>query len=101
MSNKNTWVCISCGDPMGTLIGSELNPLDGVTLRTQGANLVLTCPNCGARKIWYPADPMLRVLKQLIDVIATETAKAAVRAVGAELSQLRQELSKPIGESND
>ena len=99
--SKNTWVCITCGESLGTLIGQEIMPIDKAKIRTQGANLVITCPYCGARKIWYPADPMLRVLKQLIDVIATETARAAIRAVGSELSQLRREAEKSIGESND
>jgi DNA-directed RNA polymerase subunit RPC12/RpoP len=97
---KNTWVCITCGGTLGILIGQELLPVDGAKIRTQGANLVITCPHCGSRKIWYPADPLLRVLKQLIDVIATETAKAAIKAVSNELSQLRQEAAKSIGESN-
>ena len=94
---RNTWVCISCGKDLGTLIGQELHPLEGVTLWTQGANLVVTCPKCGSRKIWYPADPLLRVLKQFIDVIASETAKSAVRAVGAER---RREAKRAIGENN-
>ena len=98
MSNKNTWVCIACGYSLGNLIGQELAPVQGVDVRTQGANLVLTCPECGTRKIWFPADPLLRVLKQLIDVVASETAKSAVRSVGSELSQLRQQQKRTIGE---
>lgn len=101
MSKNNTWVCITCGVSLGTLVGQELYPIDSAKIRTQGANLVITCPQCGARKVWYPADPMLRVLKQLIDVIASETAKSAIRAVGAELSQLRRDAENSIGEGND
>ena len=100
MSRNNTWVCIACGYVLGLLIGQELNPADKVKLRTQGANLVLTCPECGATKVWYPADPMLRVMKQFVDVIATETARAAMRAVGVERSRLRQEERNTIGEGN-
>jgi len=44
---------------------------------------------------------MLRVLKQLIDVIASETARAAVKAVSHELYQLRQDFEKSIGETNE
>lgn len=101
MSKNNTWVCISCGTSLGDLVGSELFPIDNAQVRTQGANLVITCPKCGARKVWYPADPMLRVLKQLIDVIASETARAAVKAVSHELYQLRQDFEKSIGETNE
>jgi len=95
---KDTWVCISCGVPLGDLIGQELAPREGVKIQTQGANLVVTCPECGTRKLWFPADQIVRVLKQLIDVIASETAKAAVRSVGKELSQLRRENNNTIGE---
>ena len=96
--SKNTWVCITCGHVLGDLYGQELSPRKDATIRTQGSNLVLTCGECGARKIWFPADPVVRVLKQLIDVIATETARSAVRAVSKELSQLRRDNDKTIGE---
>lgn len=95
---KTTWVCINCGNVLGDLHGQELAPKDNVSLKTQGANLVVTCPECGTRKIWFPADAVVRVMKQLIDVIASETARAAVRAVSQELSQLRHDNNKTIGE---
>lgn len=88
--SKNTWVCITCGHSLGDLYGQELSPSKDASVKTQGSNLVVTCPNCGARKIWFPADPIVRVLRQLIDVIATETARSAVRAVRKELDELRQ-----------
>jgi DNA-directed RNA polymerase subunit RPC12/RpoP len=99
--SKNTWVCIQCGNVLGDLYGQELAPKPEIKLQTQGSNLVITCPNCGHRKVWYPADPVVRVLKQLIDVIASETARSAVRAVSKELSQLRHENAKTIGEDNE
>lgn len=95
---KNTWVCINCGRVLGMLIGQELEPESDVKLRTQGANLLITCPNCDTRKTWFPADPLVRVMKQLIDVIASETARSAVYNVGRELAQARRESKKSIGE---
>lgn len=99
--SKTTWVCISCGHVLGDLYGQELAPRGDVQLKTQGSNLVITCPECGTRKIWFPADAVVRVMKQLIDVIASETARAAVRAVQQELSLVRRENSKAIGERDE
>lgn len=101
MSKANTWVCIACGRELGVLIGQELAPHQDTALRTQGSNLLVTCPSCHTRKTWYPADPLVRVLRQLIDVIASEMSRAAVRGLSKEVSQLRQSISETIGENND
>ena len=100
MSN-NTWVCIGCGKELGTLLGRELVITNGTALQTQGANLVVSCPVCSKKKVWYPSDQVLRAMNQLIDALATAMAKAAIQGISTELYQLRQQNEKPIGEEDN
>lgn len=79
------WVCIHCEHVLGEVHGGELliRVPDGHS-RTRGANLVLTCPNCKAEKVWYTADPIVRALYQLTDAVATQAAKRMVEAVSQQ-----------------
>lgn len=82
--NKGEWVCINCGKVMGHVVGGELVP-DGVpsnNLKTAGPNLAVTCDACGAVKIFFTSDNVVRAIYQLIDAIATEASKAMVSQIG-------------------
>ncbi len=74
----NDWLCINCGTKLGEVAGGELTPAVSVpstNVRTRGPNLVVVCPNCGATKQWYTADPVVRAMYQLVDALATALAK--------------------------
>ncbi len=75
---NNEWQCINCGAILGEVAGGELTPGAQVptkNIRTRGPNLVITCPNCGAVKTWYTADPVVRSMYQLVDALATALSK--------------------------
>lgn len=81
---SNEWSCVKCSAPLGSVFGGEFIPTDSVpskNLRTSGPNLIVTCPNCGAQKTWYTADPIVRSLYQLIDVVSTAVVARIVRQV--------------------
>ncbi len=78
---NNSWLCIECGLELGEVAGGELTPSSKVpqkNLRTRGPNLVVVCPNCGATKTWYTADPVVRALYQLIDAMSTALARRVI-----------------------
>lgn len=77
------WQCIDCGVSLGEVKGGELYPnLSGNEIRTQGPNLVVTCKACGFKKVWYTSDPVVRAIRQLVDVISDEAAGAMIKAMG-------------------
>lgn len=85
---KIEWMCVDCGFILGKVLGGELHPeVDGKKTRTNGPNLVITCPDCGRVKVWYTSDPVVRSVYQLTDAIASTAAKAMVRQISAEMNQ--------------
>lgn len=93
-AKNNSWYCIGCDFILGEVLGSELTLAEGVggkLVQTRGPNLVVVCPTCGAKKVWYTADPIVRAMYQLVDSIATVGAKRMVFIVGEELDKFRQE----------
>ncbi len=92
MSN-NEWLCIDCGTVLGSVLGGELTPSDRVpakNLRTRGPNLVVVCPNCGATKTWYTADPIVRAVYQLVDAISSELARRVLRQLSEGTIALKE-----------
>jgi ribosomal protein S27E len=83
---RSEWMCINCGDSLGQVFGGEFFPsVDGKYLRTSGPNLEVTCPNCGQRKTFYTADPIVRAIYQLTDAVATQAARRMVETCGAQM----------------
>lgn len=72
------WQCIQCGVVLGHIVGSELSPEQGVTVITSGPNLRVTCPDCGAAKIFYTSDPIVRAMYQLVDAVSGALAKRVI-----------------------
>ena len=82
------WYCVQCSFVLGNVLGGELYPsVDGKQLRTSGPNLVVTCPECGASKVFYSADPVVRAVYQLVDAIATVSARSMVKSMGQAVHQ--------------
>ena len=80
--NSSNWVCISCGEVLGHVLGGELHPaVPGDCLRTAGPNLAVRCPKCGGTKTFYTSDPIVRAIYQLIDASATVLAKRAIMQI--------------------
>jgi len=80
---KSDWVCISCGKRLGGVFGGEFYPdVPPDKLRTSGPNLTVTCPACGAIKVWYTADPVVRAVYQLVDAISSVAARSMVGEIG-------------------
>jgi len=67
---------------LGTVVGGELEPVDGHKIRTRGANLEIVCSACGYTKVWYTNDSVTKAINQLIAVISAEAAKSMIRQIG-------------------
>lgn len=84
---NNNWMCISCGNVLGEMVGGELRPdksIPGDHFITRGPNLVVTCPHCGATKVFYTSDPIVRAMYQLVDALATGMARRTVAQLSEE-----------------
>ena len=87
---KSDWLCIGCGKRLGGIFGGEFYPgVPGEYLRTAGPNLVVTCPDCGAKKTFYTSDPVVRAVYQLVEAIADVSAHAMVEQVGRAINEKR------------
>jgi len=85
---KVEWMCVDCGYILGKVLGGELHPdVPGAQLRTNGPNLVVTCPECSRVKVWYTADPLVRSVYQLTDAIASVAARAMVNEMGKKMHE--------------
>lgn len=84
------WYCVSCSFVLGHVIGGEFHPdtVHGENVRTSGPNLVVTCPECGATKVFYSADPVVRAVYQLVDAISTVAARSMIKSMGAAVHQM-------------
>jgi hypothetical protein len=81
--SKTDWVCINCSERLGGVFGGEFFPaVDGRNIRTNGPNLVITCPKCQTIKTWYLSDPVVRAVYQLVSAIADVAAKSMVEQIG-------------------
>lgn len=85
-AKKIAWTCISCSAELGEVVAGELVVLvPAKNARTRGVNLVLTCPKCGAEKVWYSSDPIVRAVYQLVDAITGVAARRMVEVTSREL----------------
>lgn len=85
------WLCIDCGVPLGEVKGGELYPETNLSTRTHGPNLVVTCKDCGFKKVWYTADPLVRAVMQMIDAITEQSAKAMIGAMGKQIRSFERD----------
>lgn len=95
MEKKATqWYCVSCPKVLGEVLGGEFFPDDSISgklIQTRGPNLVVTCPDCSSKKVWYTADPIVRAMYQLVDAIVTVSANRMVFVVGKRLNEMMAE----------
>lgn len=84
--NKD-WLCVKCGEVLGTIVGGELHPAPGCPTRTAGPNLIVQCPACNASKVFYTSDPVVRAVYQLVDAVATVAAKSMMAEIGRAVHQ--------------
>lgn len=76
------WVCIQCSHVLGHVLGGEFQPREdllGKYLITRGPNLVVTCDECGTRKVWYTSDQTVRAVNQMIDAFASVAVARMIR----------------------
>lgn len=93
----NNWYCINCSFVLGEVIGSEFHvskDVSGEFIQTRGPNLKIKCPECGAIKIWYTSDPIVRAIYQLVDAIVSVAASQMVTKVAREIRSLNLDLDK-------
>jgi len=83
---NNNWYCVKdgCNTVLGVVSGNELYPSENMPadhVSTYGPNLMVKCPECQTRKLWYTADPVTRAVYQLIDAMAGAMATRTVKKV--------------------
>jgi len=91
VQRNNEWYCIGCDKVLGFVLGSELvlaEDIGGKLVQTRGPNLVIKCPTCESKKVWYTADPVVRAIYQLVEAISSVAAKRMVTAVADEIRNL-------------
>jgi len=91
MQRNNEWYCIGCDQVLGLVLGSELTLAEGIGgefVQTRGPNLVIKCPSCGSKKVWYTADPIVRAMYQLVDAISSVAASRMVHTISEETRKL-------------
>ena len=89
----NFWTCVNeeCHHPLGRVVGGEFIPSDdvgGKYIKTRGPNVVIYCPECGTRKIWYTADQLTRAGYQLVDALATILMKRTMSLLTPEVTEM-------------
>lgn len=96
MDELKKWYCTdrSCGGVIGYIVAGELNLSDTVdpsSVKTQGNSLVLECPKCGQKKVWFSSSPLVRSLEQFLETMSYIISKRAVNTVHKELTSLIEE----------
>ena len=76
------WKCVNsdCDGVLGRIIRGEL-VLNNTRANTDGVNLVVRCPSCGATKCWFAKDratisAAVDVIKRLLDRASRQTERA-------------------------
>jgi rubredoxin len=74
------WACPSCEAEIGKVLFGQLYLSGDVTANTDGANIVIKCPACGARKIWFANDRMSIILSEIADQVVKKLASNQARS---------------------
>lgn len=74
-TRKSDWRCVGedCTNILGEVVGNELeisSNIPGNLIKPRGSNVIITCPVCGARKVWYTSDNLDRAVHQLVEMLA-------------------------------
>lgn len=96
MDKRNEWVCVSCGHSLGVVLGGEYHPsVEGQYIRTYGPNLSVVCPSCGATKVWYTSDPVVRAIYQLVNSLSSVAAQSMITQIGKAIhTEFSDDLTK-------
>lgn len=83
---KSDWRCVGAGCPqvLGQVVGNELEispEITGENIRPRGSNLVIVCPTCGAKKVWYTSDNLDRSVHQLVETLASLIAYKTIQKI--------------------
>lgn len=96
---RKKWLCIECGLELGQIEGGELRPaVHGSHTITRGPNLLVECPDCGFKKVFYTADPIVRAMYQLIDAMSDGMANRMLFLLADKIngSNMSEELAEKV-----
>lgn len=68
-SKQKPWPCPTCGHNLGMVLYGQLLLDKGVQANTDGSNLVLKCPQCGNRKVWYGNDRLTAIEREIAQFV--------------------------------
>jgi len=69
---SKVWYCPTCKEEIGKVIYGQLYMEGSMIVNTDGPNLVVKCPHCGARKVWFARDRMSEVISEFAKAVARE-----------------------------
>lgn len=93
---EREWYCTDrdCGTVLGHVVGRELDVSGGVVSKTDGPNLVVTCPRCGKTKIWYSSDKVVRAIYELLDTLVTLFVTRAMSKLSRETLEMMKNIEE-------
>lgn len=69
-SKPKPWPCPNCGHNLGMVAYGQLVINDHLQANTDGSNLVLKCPKCGNRKVWYGSDRLTAIEREIAQFVS-------------------------------
>lgn len=65
------WRCANreCGEVLGLVLFGQLYCDSTVSFNTDGADIVIRCPKCDRRKIWYASDRLTALINEIADAV--------------------------------
>lgn len=63
------WYCQVCKKEIGNVVYGQL-VIENVKANTDGSNLVVRCPHCGAIKTWYTNDRLSAIIDEIAHRVA-------------------------------
>ena len=64
------WTCPSCNTKLGEVVYGQLHIVGNMEVNTDNSNLVVKCPQCEYRKVWYAYDRLSMFIKEIADQVA-------------------------------
>lgn len=69
-SKPKPWPCPNCGHNLGMVAYGQLVISGNVQANTDGSNLIIKCPKCSNRKVWYGNDRLTAIEREIAQFVS-------------------------------
>lgn len=88
-----SWYCVNstCDEVLGHIVVGEIHLADTIdpgTVESRGNGMIISCPKCGTKKVWYSSSPLVRSLEQFINVLSEIIAKRSLNIIHKDLREI-------------